>query len=95
MLRHSITQLITKNESYYSLVIGVAKRARQITEELYEENEKEKNKEVKENTAIATNHEFNKVKEEPSEMKKPVQLAVDDIASGRYKIVEPAQLEED
>ena len=59
------------------------------------ENEKEKNKEVKENTAIATNHEFNKVKEEPSEMKKPVQLAVDDIASGRYKIVEPAQLEED
>ena len=95
MLRHSITKLITKNESYYSLVIGVAKRARQITEELYEENEKEKNKEVKENTAIATNHEFNKVKEEPSEMKKPVQLAVDDIASGRYKIVEPAQLEED
>ncbi|MBS6445228.1 MAG: DNA-directed RNA polymerase subunit omega [Ruminococcus sp.] len=95
MLRPAITQLITKNESYYSLVIGVAKRARQITEELYEENEKEKNKEVKENTAIATNHEFNKVKEEPSEMKKPVQLAVDDIASGRYKIVEPAQLEED
>ena len=95
MLRPAITQLITKNESYYSLVIGVAKRARQITEELYEENEKEKNKEVKENTAIATNHEFNKVKEEPSEMKKPVQLAVDDIAIGRYKIVEPAQLEED
>lgn len=95
MLRPAITQLITKNESYYSLVIGVAKRARQITEELYEENEKEKNKEVKENTAIATNHEFNKVKEELSEMKKPVQLAVDDIASGRYKIVEPAQLEED
>ena len=95
MLRPAITQLITKNESYYSLVIGVAKRARQITEELYEENEKEKNKEVKENTAIATDHEFNKVKEEPSEMKKPVQLAVDDIASGRYKIVEPARLEED
>lgn len=95
MLRPAITQLITKNESYYSLVIGVAKRARQITEELYEESEKEKNKEVKENTTLATNHEFNKVKEEPSEMKKPVQLAVDDIASGRYKIVEPAQLEED
>lgn len=95
MLRPAITQLITKNESYYSLVIGVAKRARQITEELYEENEKEKSKEVKENTTLATNHEFNKVKEEPSEIKKPVQLAVDDIASGRYKIVEPAQLEED
>lgn len=95
MLRPAMTQLITKNESYYSLVIGVAKRARQITEELYKETEKERNKEVRENTAMAANHEFNKPKEETSEIKKPVQLAVDDIASGRYKIVEPAQLEED
>ena len=30
MLRPAISQIITKNESYYSLVIGVAKRARQI-----------------------------------------------------------------
>ena len=28
MLRPAITQIITKNESYYSLVIGVAKRAK-------------------------------------------------------------------
>jgi DNA-directed RNA polymerase subunit omega len=29
-----MTQLITKNESCYSLVIGVAKRAREIADEL-------------------------------------------------------------
>lgn len=39
MLRPAITQLITKNESCYSLVIGVAKRAREIADELYQ-NEK-------------------------------------------------------
>lgn len=33
MLRPAITQLISKNDSYYSLVIGVAKRAREIAEE--------------------------------------------------------------
>ena len=37
MLRPSVNQLITKNESSYSLVIGVAKRAREIADELYEE----------------------------------------------------------
>ncbi len=93
MLRPAITQLITKNESYYSLVIGVAKRARQITEELYQESEREKSREVKENT-LATSHDFTKYKEEPSEIKKPVQLAVDDIASGRYKIIETTVLDE-
>ena len=36
MLRPSVNQLITKNESSYSLVIGVAKRAREIADELYE-----------------------------------------------------------
>ena len=36
MLRPAISQITTKNESSYSVVIGVAKRARQITEDLYE-----------------------------------------------------------
>ena len=36
MLRPAISQITTKNENSYSVVIGVAKRARQITEELYE-----------------------------------------------------------
>lgn len=35
MLRPALTQLITKNESCYSLVIGVAKRAREIADDLY------------------------------------------------------------
>jgi DNA-directed RNA polymerase subunit omega len=38
MLRPAMTQMITKNESCYSLVIGVAKRAREIAEELYDNN---------------------------------------------------------
>ena len=40
MLRPAITQLITKNESYYSLVIGVAKRAREIADELCKNEKK-------------------------------------------------------
>ena len=47
MLRPAISQIITKNESYYSLVIGVAKRARQIADELYEKGEILKEKPVK------------------------------------------------
>lgn len=39
MLRPASSQIITKNESYYSLVIAVAKRAREIADELYNENE--------------------------------------------------------
>ncbi len=33
MLRPAVTQILTKNESYYSLVLAVAKRAREIAEE--------------------------------------------------------------
>ncbi len=39
MLRPCLSQITTKNESYYSVVMGVAKRAREITDEL-SENEK-------------------------------------------------------
>lgn len=34
MLRPCLSQVSTKNESYYSIVMGVAKRAREITDEL-------------------------------------------------------------
>lgn len=47
MLRPAITQMITKNESCYSLVIGVAKRAREIANELYENGEILEEKPVK------------------------------------------------
>ncbi len=61
MLRPAVNQIISKNESCYSLVIAVAKRAREISDELYEKKE---------------------VLEE-----KPVKTAVEEIASGKYRIV--------
>lgn len=67
MLRPSVSQIITKNESYYSLVIAVAKRARLITDELYENN---------------------MILEQ-----KPVKTAVEEFASGKYKLVEPSDEE--
>ena len=63
MLRPSVSQIITKNESCYSLVIAVAKRARTIADNLYEQSE------------ILN--------------EKPVKTAVEEFASGKYKIVEP------
>ncbi len=60
MLRPAVNQIISKNESCYSLVIAVAKRAREIAEDLFENNQ---------------------VLEE-----KPVKTAVEELASGKYKI---------
>lgn len=34
MLRPSLNQIATKNESYYSVVLAVAKRAREIADDL-------------------------------------------------------------
>ncbi|WP_455529009.1 DNA-directed RNA polymerase subunit omega [Ruminococcus sp.] len=64
MLRPAVNQIITKNESCYSLVIAVAKRARQISEELYEKGE--------------------------TLEEKPVKTAVEELASGKCKIVSAA-----
>lgn len=47
MLRPAVSQLISKNESYYSLVIAVSKRAREIADDLYENNEILEQKPVK------------------------------------------------
>lgn len=47
MLRPSINQIATKNESYYSVVIAVAKRAREIADELYKNCETLEEKPVK------------------------------------------------
>ncbi len=38
MLRPCMSEITTKNESYYSVVMGVAKRARAIADELSEKN---------------------------------------------------------
>ena len=47
MLRQSINQIATKNESYYSVVLAVAKRAREIADDLYTNNETLEEKPVK------------------------------------------------
>ncbi len=47
MLRPSLNQIATKNESYYSVVLAVAKRAREIAEELCTNNEILEEKPVK------------------------------------------------
>ena len=62
MLRPATRDILKNGQSYYSLVVAVAKRAREISEEA--ENEKK------------------------ILIEKPVKLAVDDFASGRYKLVE-------
>ncbi len=61
MLRPAVNQIISKNESCYSLVIGVAKRAREISEELYMNGD--------------------------TLEEKPVKTAVEELASGKCKIV--------
>ena len=66
MLRPSLNQLMTKNESCYSVVVGIAKRAREIADDLYDQK-----KELKE---------------------KPVQTAVDELAAGKYRIIESEEL---
>ena len=65
MLRPAVSQILKGNESYYSLVIAVAKRARQITDNALE------NKEILD--------------------EKPVKPAVEEFASGEYRIFENQQ----
>lgn len=47
MLRPAMNQIATHGESYYSVVIGVAKRAREIADELCENNQILEEKPVK------------------------------------------------
>ncbi len=47
MLRPAMSEIIGKNESYYALVIGVAKRAREIADTLYENHQILEEKPVK------------------------------------------------
>ncbi|MBR6045299.1 MAG: DNA-directed RNA polymerase subunit omega [Ruminococcus sp.] len=68
MLRPAVVQILKNNESYYSLVLAVAKRARQITDEAIENKDK------------------------PILDEKPVKTAVDEFASGEYKIIEDPSL---
>lgn len=82
MLRPAATQLISKNDSYYSLVIGIAKRAREIANELDRKGETLEEKPVK--TAV---EEFAVGKFRIVEASEP---DYDDIVEGTV----PAQAEE-
>ncbi len=62
MHRPSVPELLKPGQSYYSLVVGVAKRAREIAQN------------ADENGDIL--------------IEKPVKLAVDDFAKGKYKLIE-------
>ncbi|MDD6033735.1 MAG: DNA-directed RNA polymerase subunit omega [Oscillospiraceae bacterium] len=62
MHRPSVPELLKPGQSYYSLVVAVAKRAREIAQD------------ADDNHTIL--------------LEKPVQLAVEDFAKGRCKLVE-------
>ena len=69
MNRPAISDILKTGESYYSLVIAVAKRARQIVDD------------AEENGEII--------------VEKPVALAVNEFAKGKYKLVEPEVIDDD
>ena len=91
MLRPSMYQIISKNESYYSLVIGVAKRAREIAEQHVKV--KEAAKEAAEKRAKQNGDQKIRLDDKTMRMvvleENPVKTAVDEFAAGKYKIVEP------
>ncbi len=58
MLRPAATQLLKNGESTYSLVIAVAKRAREITDEAYENKTKLDSKTVKMAVEQLSNGEY-------------------------------------
>ncbi len=90
MLRPSMYQIISKNESYYSLVIGVAKRAREIAEAHVKE--KETAKAAAEKRAKMNGDQKIRLDDKTMRMvvleENPVKTAVDEFAAGKYKIVE-------
>ncbi|MBQ4095693.1 MAG: DNA-directed RNA polymerase subunit omega [Oscillospiraceae bacterium] len=58
MLRPAATQLLKNGESTYSLVIAVAKRAREITDEAYENKTRLDSKTVKMAVEQLSNGEY-------------------------------------
>lgn len=79
MLRPAAVQILKNNESYYSLVIAVAKRAREITEEAA-------------NSASGSTGPAANPKEKIVLNERPVKMAVDEFASGEYKLIESPEL---
>lgn len=64
MLRPAVNQILKNNESYYSLVIAVAKRAREISENALEEKIVLDEKPVKTAVAEFANGEYKLIEDE-------------------------------
>lgn len=65
MLRPSINQIATKNESYYSVVLAVAKRAREIADDLCQNSQTLEEKPVKTAVEEFANRKYSFI-EDPS-----------------------------
>jgi len=81
-------QIIGKNESYYSLVIGVAKRAREIADQHVKE--KEEAKAAAERRAKQNGEQKIRLDDRMMKMvvleENPVKTAVDEFAAGKYHL---------
>jgi len=69
MLRPAVSQILKNQESYFSLVIGVAKRARIIADEIIENKEILEEKPVKTAVAQIASGQY-KLVEDPSIIKR-------------------------
>ena len=77
MVKIDVDEFLKPDESYYSFVIGVAKRAREITEEQLKKMKDFSEQEKTKNTVI------DRAKQLPEELStKPVRLAIEDIKTG-------------
>ena len=91
MLRPSMYQIIGKNDSYYSLVIGIAKRAREIAEQHC--REKEAAKAAADKRAKMNGEPKPRLDDKTMKMvvleENPVKTAVDEFAAGKYRLADP------
>lgn len=78
MVKIDVDKILGKDESYYSFVLGVAKRAREITDEQLKKVKELSDQDKGKNTVI------DRAKQLPEELSmKPVRLAIEDIKAGK------------
>lgn len=78
MVKIDVDNFLKPEESYYSFVIGVAKRAREITDEQLRKMKDLSEQEKTKNTVI------DRTKQLPEDLStKPVRLAIEDIKAGK------------
>ena len=81
MVKIDVDQILGKDESYYSFVLGVAKSAREITDEQLKKVKEISDQDKGKNTVI------DRAKQLPEELSmKPVRLAIEDIKAGKCRL---------